>query len=77
MKLRFENGEIRGEKKKDKAKDMMLLKAYESEAAFPRQAKPGKIYVDSVHDAILIPRGNDFVPIHLALVKSVSISTHA
>ena len=77
MKLRFENGEIRGEKKKEKTKDMKLLNAYESEQAYPRRAKPGKIFVDSERDAILIPKGGGFVPIHLALVKSSSISTHA
>lgn len=49
------------------------VQAYNSEKSFPKDIKPGQLYVDDKADCILVPvNQNSFVPFHVATIKNVS-----
>lgn len=59
MRERYENGEIFTAAKKEKVKKMESAQAYSNEKQFPKDMKPGQLYVDKNHDAILVPFRNN------------------
>jgi nucleosome binding factor SPN SPT16 subunit len=63
-----------------KAKDLSQLQAYKSDKEFPREAKPGHLFVDKTKNAILVPFSDKsgsqlFVPFHILTIKNASINT--
>ena len=49
------------------------IQSYSSEKQFPKDLKPGVLYVDKSHDSILVPvNSNTFVPFHISTIKNVS-----
>ena len=75
MKTRFDAGEINLEgAEKKKAKIMAESRAYKDVKQYPRkELRPGKIYVDTAHDAILLPVFNGkWIPLHISFVKNIS-----
>lgn len=54
------------------------IQSYKTAKEVPaRDLKPGLLYVDKVHNTILVPYNNlgAFVPFHVSTIKSVSPST--
>lgn len=52
---------------------MGTIQSYQNDKQFPKDLKPGQLYVDNNHDTILIPvNQNSFVPFHVATIKNVS-----
>jgi len=76
LKERFDSGDIKMEEKLVVSKKMNQLKAYKSQAKFPQnKLNPGKIFVDEVNQALLLPISkSQWLPIHISLVKSVSLA---
>jgi len=57
---------------------MDTLVAYKSPHEFPKDVKPGRIYVDTKKFAVLIPNSpTTFIPIHVGCIKSVSDSVQS
>lgn len=55
---------------------MENIQAYANDKQMPKDVKPGHIYVDKQHDAILVPiNANSFVPFHISTIKNVSNTT--
>lgn len=55
---------------------MDKIQSYSNEKQFPRDIKPGMLYVDKNHDTVLIPVNNtQFVPFHISTIKNVSTTT--
>lgn len=74
--MRLENEEIQGGTKKEKVKKMGDISAYSSERQFPKDLRPGQLYVDKAHDSILVPINSaTFVPFHISTIKNVSKTT--
>jgi hypothetical protein len=38
-----------------KAKDLSQVQAYKSDKEYPKEAKPGSLFVDKIKNAILVP----------------------
>ena len=75
LKQRFKDGDINLEgAEQKKAKIMAESRAYKSEKQYPKKdLRPGKIYVDNQHDAILLPVFNGkWIPLHVSFVKNIS-----
>lgn len=73
LKTRYENNEIVVSTKKEKVKKMGEIQSYSSDKQFPKDIKPGQLYVDKTHDSILVPiNNNSFVPFHVSTIKNVS-----
>ncbi len=53
------------------------IQAYTNEKQFPKDLKPGLIYVDKVHNTVLVPYNAQgvFVPFHVSTIKTVSTKT--
>ena len=65
-----------GSTKKEKVKKMGNIIAYRSEKEFPRDMKPGQLYVDKARNVVLLPINNGkFVPFHISTIKNVSTTT--
>lgn len=49
------------------------IQSYANEKQFPKDVKPGLLYVDKNHNTILVPISNDkFVPFHVSTIKNVA-----
>lgn len=74
LKARYERNEIQGSVKKEKVKKMGEIQAYQAEKQIPKDLKPGLLYVDKVHNTILVPYNSTgaFVPFHVSTIKNVS-----
>lgn len=60
---------------KQKAKNMGEIKSYRNPKELPQGIPLRKIFLDEKRDTLLLPVGKkNFVPIHLALVKSISLT---
>jgi nucleosome binding factor SPN SPT16 subunit len=55
-------------------KNLTNIKSYMSSNNFPSDMKPGKIYVDTKNDSIILPVFKIMVPFHVSLIKNVSKS---
>jgi nucleosome binding factor SPN SPT16 subunit len=81
LRQRIASGELNlGGKGGVKAKDLSQLQAYKSDKEFPREAKPGQLFVDKTKNAILVPFSDrsgsqQFVPFHILTIKNTSINT--
>ena len=76
LRQRYDKGDINMEEKKVESKQMGELKAYKNQAKYPQnRLKPGKIFVDEKNKALLLPiNQKQWLPVHISLVKSVSIT---
>ena len=77
LRKRWDRGEIQSGTKKEKVKKMEDIQAYTNERQFPKDLKPGLIYVDKVHNTVLVPYNAQgvFVPFHVSTIKTVSTKT--
>lgn len=50
------------------------IQSYGNEKQFPKDLKPGLLYVDKLHNTILVPYNAQgvFVPFHVSTIKNVS-----
>jgi nucleosome binding factor SPN SPT16 subunit len=55
-------------------KSLNNIKSYSSRKDFPSDVQPGKIYVDSRNDTVILPIFKMMVPFHITLIKNVSKS---
>ncbi len=55
LKKRFARNEIIGSAKKERVKKMEDIQSYQNERQFPKDLKPGLLYVDKQHFSILVP----------------------
>ena len=72
---RFAKNEIHFTEDKKEPNKILLAnqRAYKSESQYPKgDLRPGKIYVDAPHRALLFPIGQKWLPLHISFVKSVS-----
>ena len=53
------------------------IQSYRGEKEMPKDLKAGLLYVDKIHNTILVPYNNTgvFVPFHVSTIKSVSTKT--
>lgn len=73
---RYDRGEIKFSTKKEKVKKMNTICAYNSVDDFPKDLKPGQLYVDTKKNSILVPvDGDTFVPFHVSTIKNASETT--
>lgn len=55
-------------------KMLSSIKSYNSKANFPSDMKPGKIYIDTKADTVILPIFKQMVPFHISLIKNVTKS---
>jgi nucleosome binding factor SPN SPT16 subunit len=55
-------------------KNLTSIKSYVSQNHYPSDMKPGKIYVDTKNDSVILPIFKSMVPFHVSLIKNVSKS---
>ena len=53
-------------------KNLTTIKSYSSKSQLPPEIKPGKIFVDSRNDTLILPIFRMMVPFHISLIKNVS-----
>lgn len=72
---RIANNEIVMSSSKQKAKNMNEIKSYRNPKELPSDITPKKIYLDEKRDTLLLPVNKKYlIPIHLYLVKNVSLT---
>ena len=76
LKDRFERKEIGRGAQKSKAKNLDGVCSYKSEKEFPKELFKNHIYVDCQKDSVIVPISKKMmVPIHISVIKNVSITT--
>ena len=53
-------------------KDITTVRSYANPSQMPNDIKPGRIYVDSKNDSVILPIFGTMVPFHISLIKNVS-----
>mmetsp|Transcript_39635 Transcript_39635/g.38174 ORF Transcript_39635/g.38174 Transcript_39635/m.38174 type:complete len:268 (+) Transcript_39635:930-1733(+) len=72
LKLKFENNQIQVSAKQEKVKKMENICSYPNSNTFPKDIKPGQLFVDKKNSTVLVPINNSFVPFHISTIKNVS-----
>mmetsp|Transcript_2232 Transcript_2232/g.3562 ORF Transcript_2232/g.3562 Transcript_2232/m.3562 type:complete len:816 (-) Transcript_2232:34-2481(-) len=72
LRQRFSNNEMGEKDKSEGQKSLSEISAYSSREAMPSGARPNQIYVDTRHEAVLLPIHGQIVPFHVSTIKNVS-----
>ncbi|CAI2378197.1 unnamed protein product [Moneuplotes crassus] len=76
LKTRFENNQIDPSSNKVKVHNLNEVCSYKSAREFPKEVFKSHIFVDVARDSILLPVSKELiVPIHVSIVKNVSLTT--